>query len=83
MSPWLLAVMLLLAGGLAPALLLASRADAVSRLIGLELAGPVSVAVLLLLIRSNQQTSALILPLVLALLSFAGALVFTRLLRSS
>lgn len=83
MNPWLLGVALLLAGGLGPALLLASRGDVVSRLVGLELAGAVSVAVLLLLIQATGQTTALIVPLVLALLSFAGALVFTRLLRSS
>ena len=82
MTPWLLGAMGLIAGGLAPALWLAARGDPVRRLVGLELASAVTVLVLLLLSQAAGQSSYLIVPLVLALLSFAGTLVFTRLLSS-
>jgi multisubunit Na+/H+ antiporter MnhF subunit len=66
--------------GLVPALLLASRGPAAHRLVGMELAGAISVLVLVLLSQAVDQPSYLIVPLVVALLSFAGTLVFTRLL---
>jgi multisubunit Na+/H+ antiporter MnhF subunit len=77
---WLLAAVVLVAGGFAPALYLTSRGTAVERLIGMELAGAVAVLVLLLLAQGFGQPQYLIVPLVLVLLSFAGTLVFTRLL---
>jgi multisubunit Na+/H+ antiporter MnhF subunit len=40
----------------------------------------VSVLVLMLLAQDSGQSSVLVLPLVLVVLSFAGTLVFTRLL---
>ena len=80
MTGWLIATTLLLAGALAPALWLAARGDPVRRLVGLELAGAVTVLVLLLLTQAYGPSSAVILPLTLALLAFAGTLVFTRLL---
>ncbi|QRP49558.1 monovalent cation/H+ antiporter complex subunit F [Amycolatopsis sp. FDAARGOS 1241] len=76
----LLAALVLLAGGLGPGLWLAARGDAVERLAGLELAGAVTVLVLLLLIQAYGPSSAIILPLVLVVLAFAGTLVFVRLL---
>ncbi|HEV7907866.1 MAG TPA: monovalent cation/H+ antiporter complex subunit F [Pseudonocardiaceae bacterium] len=80
MNWWLLAAVVLVVGGFAPALYLTSRGAAVERLIGMELAGAVAVLVLLLLAQGFGQPQYLIVPLVLVLLSFAGTLVFTRLL---
>jgi hypothetical protein len=76
----LLAALLLMAGGLGPALWLASRGEAIERLAGLELAGTVTVLTLLLLTQAFGPSSAVILPLTLTALAFAGMLVFIRLL---
>lgn len=80
MIGWLAAALLLLAGGLGPALWLASRGGAIERLAGLELAGAVTVLTLLLLTQAFGPSSAVILPLTLTVLAFAGTLVFIRLL---
>lgn len=64
--------MALVVGGLAPATWLGLRDRPLERLIGLQLAGAVLVPVLLLLSYAYGQTSYLIVPLVLAVLSFAG-----------
>jgi multisubunit Na+/H+ antiporter MnhF subunit len=77
---WLIVAAVLLAGGFAPALWLASRGDPVNRLVGMELAAAVTVLSLLCLTQAYGPSSALILPLVLVVLSFAGTIVFTRLL---
>ena len=77
---WLLGVIVLVAGGFAPALWLGSRGTPVDRLVGLELAGAVTALVLLLMSQAAGQPSYLIVPLVLVLVSLAGTLVFTRLL---
>jgi multisubunit Na+/H+ antiporter MnhF subunit len=79
-SGWLVGAVVLMVGGLGPALWLGARGGAVARLVGLELAGAVSVLVLMLLAQDSGQSSVLVLPLVLVVLSFAGTLVFTRLL---
>jgi len=80
MTVWLLGTVILMIGGLGPALWLASRGDPVHRLVGLELASSNTVLVLLLLSQDAGQSQFLVVPLVLAVLSFAGTLVFTRLL---
>ena len=82
MSPFLLlaGVLLLVLAG--PGLVLASRGGAVARLAGLQLAQAVAVLLLTVLPLVLGQPSLLIVPLVTVLLSFAGTLVFTRLLRS-
>jgi multicomponent Na+:H+ antiporter subunit F len=49
-----------------------------SRLIGLQLAGTVVVLVLLLVADGTQRSTYVDLALVLALLSFAGSMVFLR-----
>jgi len=82
MTGWLLAAALLIATGLGPALLLAARGGPVERLIGLELSASVTVLALLCLVQAYGPASALILPLVLVVLAFAGTLVFTRLFGS-
>ncbi|MFE0020914.1 monovalent cation/H+ antiporter complex subunit F [Amycolatopsis sp. NPDC059021] len=80
MTGWLIAGAVLLVGGLGPALWLAARGSPSSRMAGLELGGAVTVLTLLVLAQGYGPSSALILPLVLALLAFAGTLVFVRLL---
>ena len=82
MTAWVIASAVLMLGGLVPAMILASRGPAAHRLLGLEVAGATGVIVLMVLCQAMNQSSYLILPLVLVLLSFAGTLVFTRLLDS-
>ncbi|GDY29643.1 monovalent cation/H+ antiporter complex subunit F [Gandjariella thermophila] len=82
MNLWLIGAVALLLGGMVPALYLASRGDPVPRLVGLVLSGQVATLALLLLAQGFGQSSYLIVPLVLAVLSFPGVLVFTRLLRA-
>jgi multisubunit Na+/H+ antiporter MnhF subunit len=71
----------LVAGGMGPALVIASRGAAGDRLVGLTLGSAVLVFCLILLAHVGPgQSYDLVLPLVLVPLSFAGTLVFTRLL---
>ncbi|MEV4754237.1 monovalent cation/H+ antiporter complex subunit F [Micromonospora sp. NPDC049559] len=79
---WLVAGLVLLLGALAPALRLGLRGEPYARLVGLQFVGALLVPLLLLLAVGYGQTSYLIVPLVLAALSFAGTLVFVRLLAS-
>ncbi|MFI9383399.1 monovalent cation/H+ antiporter complex subunit F [Kutzneria sp. NPDC052558] len=81
MNGWEIAALALLVGGLAPALLLVARGGAVDRLVGMALASSVGTLTLLVAIQGDGQSSYLIVPLTLVLLSFAGTLVYTRLLR--
>lgn len=76
------AILALLVGGLGPAFYLSCTGDPVNRLIGLELGSAVTTVVLLLLSQVAGLSYELIVPLVLVPLSFAGTLVFTRLLSS-
>ncbi|HEX4722044.1 MAG TPA: MrpF/PhaF family protein [Pseudonocardiaceae bacterium] len=80
MTVWPLAAGVLMIGGLVPAMIIAYRDTAARRLVGLELVSATGTLVLLVLCQAFNQSSYLIVPLVLALLSFAGTLVFTRLL---
>lgn len=80
MTPWLVFAGVLLVAGLVPALVIGARDKAVVRLAGLQFGGAVAVLVLLALCASPGATSYLIVPLALVLLSYAGTLVFTRLL---
>lgn len=80
MNRWLWACIVLLAGGLLPALWVGARGDGVRRLIGLELSSAIGVLFLMAFSRAMNQPSYLIVPLVLAVLSVAGTLVYTRLL---
>ncbi|WP_433726789.1 monovalent cation/H+ antiporter complex subunit F [Nocardia sp. CA-129566] len=79
-APWLLASGVLLAGGIGPAVLLSSRGRSAHRLVGLQLVGSLLVVGLVTLSLGLGRPDYLIVPLVLVLLSFAGTLVFTRLL---
>lgn len=80
MSPWLLGSVVLLAAGLGPALWIGSRNGPVERLVGLELGGVVATLALMSIAQGVAQPSYLIVPLVLAVVSVAGTLVYTRLL---
>ncbi len=60
--------------------MLGARGSSIDRLVGLELAGSVATITLLVMAQAASQSSYLVVPLVLVLLSFAGTLVFTRLL---
>lgn len=80
MRLWLGAALVLIVAALIPAVLLGLRGDALQRLVGLQLAGTLLVPVLVLLAHAFNQSSYLIVPLVLAVLSVAGVLVFLRLL---
>lgn len=79
-SLWAAAALALLIVGVAPGLLLCARGTAVSRLIGLELLGVSAMMAMVALSVAVNQSSYLIVPLVLAVLTVTGTLVYTRLL---
>lgn len=81
MSFWTAVTLVLMLAGLLPALAVAAHGEPLRRLVGLELATPVAVLVLLCVAQATDSTSDLIVPLVLAALAYAGTLVFVRLLR--
>jgi multisubunit Na+/H+ antiporter MnhF subunit len=80
MNAWLLGSIVLLLGGLAPAGWMATRGSSLDRLIGLEMGSVVAGLELMLFSQAENESQYLIVPLVLALLSFAGTLVYVRLL---
>ena len=80
MNLWLIGDVLLLGGAMPSALWLASRGDPMDRLVGLEISGVVTTLALLSFSVGIHESSYLIVPLLTAVLSFAGTLVFTRLL---
>lgn len=77
---WYVASLVLLLGGLVPATLIGSRRGPTDRLVGLILTSAIVVLSMLTLAQAYGQPMYLIVPLVLAVLSVAGVLVFTRLL---
>ena len=80
MDPWLVGDLLLAGLGLPVSLWLASNGRAVDRLVGLEMGSVITILALLGFSQVVAQPSYLIVPTVAAALSFAGTLVFTRLL---
>jgi multisubunit Na+/H+ antiporter MnhF subunit len=80
MTPWLLFAAVLAAAGLGSAVVVGSRGKGLSRLVGLQFGGSVTVLVLVALSAAQRQASYLIVPLALVLLTYAGTLVYTRLL---
>jgi Multiple resistance and pH regulation protein F (MrpF / PhaF). len=78
---WTASVVAVLVLGVAPGVLLAARGGPVRRLVGLQLTSVSTVLVLVGLCVVFDEPSYLIVPLALSLLSTAGTLVFTRLLR--
>jgi multisubunit Na+/H+ antiporter MnhF subunit len=79
MTPWLGFAAVLMVAGLGPALYVGARGKAVERLVGVQFAGAVTALLLVALSVVAGQPSYLIVPLALILLSYAGTLVFTRL----
>ena len=79
MNAWLWASLVVLVAGVAPSLALASTGTAMSRLVGLEAASSTTTVALLLLAQGFDRSSYVDVALLLALLSFTGTLVFTRL----
>ena len=80
MNPWLAGAVALLAGAAVPAWWMASRGNAVDRLVGVELGSVVVTLELILFSQAVGQSQYLIVPLVLVLMSAAGTLVYARLL---
>jgi multicomponent Na+:H+ antiporter subunit F len=78
-NEWGVAALALLVG-LVPCGVVCLRGDPVSRLVGLEMAGVVDTLVLLVLAQAYDRVIYFDLALALALLSFAGGLVFARFL---
>jgi multisubunit Na+/H+ antiporter MnhF subunit len=79
-NAWLTGVAVLLIAGLGPAGWLAFRGGPVDRLIGVELGSAVTALLLVLFATAVNQAQYLIVPVVLVLVSFAGTLVYARLL---
>ncbi|HET7070780.1 MAG TPA: monovalent cation/H+ antiporter complex subunit F [Nocardioides sp.] len=80
MNPWLLGALALVGVGLPVAIWIGARGDGVDRLVGLELAGVIGTLALLAFAQAVKQPSYLIVPTVAVVVSFAGTLVYTRLL---
>lgn len=80
MSGFAVCVLVLLIAAIGPALLLASRGDDMGRLVGTSLTASVATLVFLIVPELTGRSYELIVPLVMAPMSFAGVLVFTRLL---
>jgi multicomponent Na+:H+ antiporter subunit F len=78
-NAWLLGALALLIG-LVPCGIVCLRRTPMERLVGLEMAGTVDTLILLVLAEGYHQAIFFDLAVVLALLSFAGGLVFARFL---
>ena len=81
MTGYAVLALLLLVGGLGPVLVMSAVGHSFNRLVALEMGTSIGVLFMLIFVEVSNQPSELILPLVLAPLSVAGTLVFTRLLR--
>jgi multicomponent Na+:H+ antiporter subunit F len=79
MNAWLLGALALLSG-LVPCGIVCLRRTPMERLVGLEMAGTVDTLILLVLAQGYHQAIFFDLAVVLALLTFAGGLVFARFL---
>ncbi len=80
MTGYTVCAVVLTLGGLGPGLWVACRGDAIARLVGLEIVSAVAVVLMLVMAQVTGQSFYLSVPLVLTPLSYAGTLVFTRLL---
>ncbi len=79
MNPWLVAAIGMLIC-MIPCAVVCFRGDAADRLVGLEMAGIISVIILVLLAEGFHRPPFFDLALALGLLSFAAGMVFTRFL---
>ena len=77
MNTWLFAAVVLLLG-LIPCVLVCLRETPMERLVGLEMAGSVDTLILLVLAEGYDQAIFFDLAVVLAVVTFAGGLVFVR-----
>ena len=77
MNEWLLAAIVLMAA-LVPCGVVCAREDVLAGLVGLELAGVLGALVLLLLAEGFHRQPFADLAIVLAVLSFAGSLLYAR-----
>jgi multisubunit Na+/H+ antiporter MnhF subunit len=80
MNEWLLAAAVLLVGGLVPLAIAAATADAMSGAVALNLGGPVTALILLLLSEGLHRQPFVDLAVVLAVVSFAGSVIVARFL---
>ena len=80
MDALLVGDLVLVGVGLPPSLWMATQGEALERLVGMELAGVEIILSMLVFSAVVEQPSYLIVPMVAAVLAFAGTLVFTRLL---
>ena len=79
MNAWLLAATVLLFG-LGPCGIIAFRARAIDRLLGLEMAAVIETLLIIFIAQGTNQPSFYDLALALALLALGGGLVFVRFL---
>jgi multisubunit Na+/H+ antiporter MnhF subunit len=77
---WLAGTIVLVGLCLPVAIWIGARGDPIDRLVGLELAAVVATLALLAFSQAVAQPSYLIVPTVAVVVSFAGTLVFARLL---
>ncbi|MEZ0382537.1 MULTISPECIES: MrpF/PhaF family protein [Mycobacteriaceae] len=80
MKPGELAALVLQCGVFLPGVWMTARGAPRQRLVGLEFAGVGAIAILMVLAISWRQDWSLIVALALALVTFPGTLVYTRLL---
>ncbi len=80
MTGYAVLALLLLIGGLGPVLAMSAVGHSFNRLVALEMSTSIGILFMLIFVEVSNQSSELILPLVLVPLSVAGTLVFTRLL---
>lgn len=80
MTIWLVAVVVIAIAGLLPGIYRGATGTGAQRLVGLQLTTAAGLMIVIALSMAAGQSSYLIVAVVLALLSAAGLLVFTRLL---
>jgi multicomponent Na+:H+ antiporter subunit F len=80
LNEWLLAATVLLVGGLVPLAIAAVTADAISGAAALNLGGPVTALILLLLAEGLHRQPFVDLAVVLAIISFVGSVIVARFL---
>jgi multicomponent Na+:H+ antiporter subunit F len=80
LNEWLLSASVLLVGGLVPLAVAAVTADAISGAAALNLAGPVTAVILLLLSEGLHRQPFVDLAVVLAIVSFVGSVIVARFL---
>jgi multisubunit Na+/H+ antiporter MnhF subunit len=80
MNEWLVAALVLLVAGLGPLGIACLASDAMSAVVALNLGGPVTAVILLLLAEGLHRQPFVDLAVVLAVVSFAGSVAIVRFL---